>query len=146
MVFDWVTTWGNLPRWLGVASGGVTQFDGDLAKPSRFGDRLVEHFDPGGPVNALRYTVGALRPGHLWVAAGQVFDPASATADDVVMGIATFTVELLDEGCCTFTRIFQLIRPASMDPDVALPVTDPHESQLSVDRARDAMESEMTRH
>jgi hypothetical protein len=67
----------------------------------------------------LHYTVVALRPGHLWVAAGQVFDPASATADDVVMGIATFTVEPLDEGCCTFTRIFQLIRPASMDPDVA---------------------------
>ncbi len=110
-VFDWVTTWGNLPKWLPVTYG-VEMTRGTLNAPSKLGDVMVEIVNPATTSGINKqYTVVARIGGSLWVVAGQ--DIVDGKPNELVQYVATYAVTPVGADSCIFTRVFQTIWPKS---------------------------------
>jgi hypothetical protein len=104
-VYDWVTTWSNLPKWLPVAHR-VEVIRGRPGSPALLGDELFEQVNVDTPPKY--YTVVARVPGSLWTVAGQ--DAPGDVPDGRISWVATFVTTALDESTTLFCRQFQNIR------------------------------------
>lgn len=112
-VFDWVTTWGNLPKWLPVA-GGVEMKQGTLNAPAELGDVMLEIVNPATTSGINKqYTVVARIGGSLWVVAGQ--DIIDGKPNETVQYVTTYAVTPVGANSSIFTRVFQTIWPGSND-------------------------------
>jgi hypothetical protein len=142
-VFDWVTTWGNLHRWLPVAQE-VEALKGPLDKPSQLGDVLVELVDPARTNGVSKqYTVVAHVDGLLWTVAGQ--DLVDGKPNPRVQYVATFLVTPLQDGRSLFVRQFQLVRPDISNPAERRPVDDPEVIQRGLVNLKRAVEAALPR-
>lgn len=121
-VFDWVTTWANLPKWLPMASG-TEVLRGEQGRPAELGDELLETIFPELNEKPKHYTVVARVPGKLWTVVGRdVLD--DGTLAPRLHAIATFTTFDLGDGTTLFCRLFErLVGPA--EPAGPHPVEDP---------------------
>ncbi|TDV39258.1 polyketide cyclase/dehydrase/lipid transport protein [Paraburkholderia caballeronis] len=138
-VFDWVTTWGNLPRWLPVAHG-VAVVRGKLDAPSQLGDVLIENVNPANTSGiSKQYTVVAQIDGFLWTVAGQ--DVVNGKPGDRIQYVATFAVTPIGPDSCLFTRLFQTVRPDEVNPVERRAVDDPEIIQKGLVRLKSAVES-----
>ena len=87
-VFDWVTTWGNLPKWLPVTYG-VKTIRGAIDAPMKLGDVLVEVVNPANTTGVDKlYTVVARLDGSLVTLAGQ--DIVDGKPSDRIQYVATY--------------------------------------------------------
>ncbi|WP_030906735.1 SRPBCC family protein [Streptomyces sp. NRRL F-5126] len=121
-VYDWVTTWANLPKWLPMASDTEVR-RGTEGAPAELGDVLLENIRPELNEKPKLYTVVARVPGKLWTVVGRdvLEDGTPAWA---MHAIATFTTFDLGDGTTLFCRVFQrLIAPT--EPTGPHPVEDP---------------------
>lgn len=141
VVFDYVTTWGNLPKWLPVAKNVYVR-KGDLNAPARLGDVLCEgvHHEEGFSAAAARadkiYTVVLHIPGLLWGVAG-----VDDVGDPWVGKTATFITSPSADGKTLFCRVFQQIRKEGDDSEVRHPVLQPDVMQEGLERLRDLVEA-----
>ncbi|KAG8168380.1 hypothetical protein KVR01_001129 [Diaporthe batatas] len=131
VVFDYVTTWANLPKWLPVAKNVYVR-KGDLNAPARLGDVLCEgvRHEEGFSATATRadkiYTVVLHVPGLLWGVAG-----VDDVGDPWVGKTATFIT----------TPVFQQIRKEGDDSEVRHPVLQPEVMQKGLERLKDLVEN-----
>lgn len=145
VVYDYVTTWANLPKWLPVAKSVYVR-KGDPSAPAQLGDVLCEgvHPEAGFEAAATRadkiYTVVLRVPGVLWGVAG-----VDDVGDPWVGKTATFITTPCAGGRTLFCRVFQQIRK---EGDVGVdrhPVLQPEVMQKGLERLRDLVEAEYAR-
>jgi hypothetical protein len=150
-VFDWVTTWGNLPKWLPVTAEVRKVSGGPIDKPSHIGDVLIEVVPakvaaaPGQPAvdRLIQYTVVEQQDGFLWTVAGQnMIDGKPANKIEF---IATYTVKALPGGNTLFSREFHSIRPNEVNPVRRTPVDDPVLNQAGLEKLKSAIEVDLPR-
>ncbi|ONI88233.1 SRPBCC family protein [Actinosynnema sp. ALI-1.44] len=121
-VYDWVTTWSNLPKWLPMAIGTEVRH-GTEGVPAEMGDVLLETIQPELNEKPKLYTVVARVPGKLWTVVGRdVLDDGSLAP--AMHAIATFTTFDLGDGTTLFCRLFERLIPAA-EPPGPHPVEDP---------------------
>ncbi|MDT8913090.1 SRPBCC family protein [Amycolatopsis sp. PS_44_ISF1] len=122
-VYDWVTTWANLPKWLPMASGTEVR-RGTEGAPAELGDVLLETIAADLPDEKPKlYTVVARVPGKLWTVVGRdVLD--DGTPAPAMHAIATFTTFDLGDGRTLFCRLFERLVPPA-EPAGPHPVEDP---------------------
>ncbi|WP_158894187.1 SRPBCC family protein [Amycolatopsis anabasis] len=121
-VYDWVTTWSNLPKWLPMALGTEVQ-RGKEDAPAELGDVLLETIQPELKEKPKLYTVVARVPGKLWTVVGRdVLDDGSLAP--AMHAIATFTTFDLGDGTTLFCRLFERLIPDT-EPPGPHPVEDP---------------------
>lgn len=148
VVFDWVTTWSNLPKWLPVAMD-TEVLNGRPQSPSQLGDILWEAITPGSNPNTAKlipkhYTVVAHVPGHLWVAAGE---DGYITANGKKEGcgqikcVATFATFPQSKDSTLFTRSFVLFRDKSEEMGGRKPVVNAAVIQNGLERLKVSIES-----
>jgi hypothetical protein len=140
-VYDWVTTWSNLPKWLPVAQR-VEVLKGRHEAPALLGDELFEQANVDTPPK--HYTVVARVPGCLWTVAGQ--DAPGGTPDGRISWVATFITQALADGRTLFCRQFQNVRRQG---DVSIErhvVENPHSIQSCLESIKDAIETEVPKH
>jgi Polyketide cyclase / dehydrase and lipid transport len=148
-VFDWVTTWGNLPKWLPVASGVKRVSGGPIEKPSHLGDVFIAVVPPKVAAAAgfkaeefeLQYTVVEWVDGFLWTVAGQEMNDGKPS--DKIVSDATFGVQPRPDGSCVFSRLFQTIRPNVTNPAARRAVEDPATIQKGLEVLKEAIEREV---
>ncbi|GAA1033771.1 MULTISPECIES: SRPBCC family protein [Amycolatopsis] len=121
-VYDWVTTWSNLPKWLPMASGTEVR-RGTPDVPAELGDVLLENIVPDLNEKPKLYTVVARVPGKLWTVVGRdVLE--DGTPAPSMHAIATFTTFDLGDGTTLFCRLFERLIPPT-EPAGPHPVEDP---------------------
>jgi uncharacterized protein YndB with AHSA1/START domain len=122
VVYDWVTTWSNLPKWLPMASGTEVR-RGTEGVPAELGDVLLENIRPELNEKPKLYTVVARVPGKLWTVVGRdVLDNGELAPK--MHAIATFTTFDLGDGTTLFCRLFERLVPDT-EPAGPHPVEDP---------------------
>ena len=138
-VFDWVTTWVNVPMWLPVATG-VAVLHGDASKPSKLGDIVIERIDPSTTdgIDKL-YTVVAQIDGLLQTVAGGEF--VSGDSVDRIQYISTFAVKPISDREALLTRIFQTIRRGAENPAERAAVEDPQAMQRGMEHLKQVLEA-----
>ena len=138
-VFDWVTTWANVPKWLPVAKK-VSAIRGDLDKPSKLGDVVIETIDPTNTDGIdKQYTVVAQVDGFLQtVAGGDVVDGQSS---DRIQYVATFAVQPIDCHRCVLTRVFQSVRSNTVSSNERGAVENPAAIQKGLKHLKHVLES-----
>ena len=138
-VFDWVTTWGNVPKWLPVATS-VSATRGNVETPSKLGDVVLEKIDPTKTDGIdKQYTVVAQVDGLLQTVAGG--DSIGGRPSDRVQYISTFAVKPIDQRSCVLTRIFQAIRIDTVNPVERGAVEDPAVIQKGLEQLKKAIEN-----
>ncbi|MFI6042528.1 SRPBCC family protein [Nocardia sp. NPDC051321] len=121
VVYDWATTWSNLPKWLPFASGTEVR-RGTEGVPAELGNVLLEYIFPELNEKPKEYTVVARVPGKLWTVVGRdVLDDGTPAA--AMHAIATFTTFDLGDGTTLFCRLFQRLIPDT-EPHGPHPVED----------------------
>ncbi|WP_338769103.1 SRPBCC family protein [Nocardia vulneris] len=126
VVYDWATTWSNLPKWLPFASGTEVR-RGTEGVPAELGDVLLEYIFPELNEKPKEYTVVARVPGKLWTVVGRdILD--DGTPAPAMHAIATFTTFDLGDGTTLFCRVFQRLIPDT-EPPGPHPVEDPAQVQ-----------------
>jgi uncharacterized protein YndB with AHSA1/START domain len=121
-VYDWVTTWSNLQKWLPMALGTEVQ-RGTEGVPAQLGDVLLETIQPELNEKPKLYTVVARVPEKLWTVVGRdVLDDGSLAP--AMHAIATFTTFDLGDGTTLFCRLFERLIPDT-EPPGPHPVEDP---------------------
>ncbi len=137
-VFNWVTTWSNVPKWLPVATS-VSVTVGDVGKPSKLGDVVIEKIDPNKTDGIdKQYTVVAQVDGLLQTVAGG--DVINGQACGRSQYVATFAVKPIDERSCILTRIFQAIRVDAVNPSAREAVEDPEVIQKGLEHSKGVLE------
>lgn len=147
-VFDWVTNWANLAKWLPVAHS-TRVVKGKENAPSQLGDVLweditgdaVRHERPRTP---KYYTVVAHIPGFLWTVAGQdgyLDNSGKERGDGRIKWVAVFTTFPLEGGKTLYSRVFQQIRDEDDKSGERLAVLDPAVIQKGLERLKAAVEA-----
>ena len=139
VVYDWVTTWSNLPKWLPVAHR-TDVVKGRAGMPALFGDQLLEQVNVNH--SPKHYTVVARIPGSLWTVAGQ--DAPNDLPDGRISWVATFMTIALSDRATLFCRQFQSIRAQSDLSRERYAVEDPQIIQESLHRLKEKVELELT--
>ncbi|WP_156397318.1 MULTISPECIES: hypothetical protein [unclassified Sphingomonas] len=148
-VFDWVTTWGNISKWLAVADEAELIRGGPIEKPSRIGDVLLEYVPPkygntSSNEPSMRktyaYTVVVLVEGLLWIAAGQSWE--NGVAGEKIRFVQIFSTKSLSETRTLFSRTFHFIKDEVVNPVQRYPVDDPELMQESLKRLKAVLEAE----
>lgn len=148
VVFDWVTNWANLNKWLPVAHS-TKVLNGQENAPSQLGDVLWEdvkaNIDHLSPVPIPKYyTVVAHVPGFLWSVAGEdgVRDSSgNEKGDGKIKWVAVFTTFPLEDGKTLYCREFQQIRDADDKGDGRKKVLDSATIQKGLERLKAAVEA-----
>lgn len=141
VVFEYVTTWGNLPKWLPVAKHVYVR-KGELNAPAKLGDVLCEgvHHEEGFSAAATRadkiYTVVLHVSGFLWGVAG-----VDDIGDPWVGKTATFITTPYADGKTLFCRVFQQIRKEGDDSEDMHPVLRPEVMQTGLERLKALVEA-----
>lgn len=142
VVYDYATTWTNLPNWLPVAKTVYVQ-EGDHNSPAKLGDVLGEavHQETDFVAAATKadkiYTVVVRVPGLLWTIAG-----VDDVGDPWVGKTVTFVTASLSDGTTLFTRVFQQVRKEGDDAAARHPVLQPQVMQKGLERLKELVESE----
>lgn len=141
VVFEYATTWANLPKWLPVAKSVYVR-KGDPTAPAQLGDVLCEgvHHEEGFSAAATRadkiYTVVLLVPNVLWGVAG-----VDDVGDPWVGKTATFITTPCEDGRTLFCRVFQQIRKEGDNSEDRHPVLQPEVIQKGLERLKDLIET-----
>jgi hypothetical protein len=134
-VYDWMTTWSNLSKWLPVARA-VEVLKGLPDSPALLGDELFEQVNVDTPPK--HYTVVARIPGTLWTVAGQ--DAPNGTPDGRISWVATFVTQARGFGRTLFCRQFQSIRRDGDDSMERHAVENPGIIQSSLESLKHVIE------
>jgi hypothetical protein len=137
-VYDWVTTWSNLCKWLPVARA-VEVLKGQPNSPALLGDELFEHLNVHVPPK--HYTGVARIPGTLWTVAGQ--DAPDGTPDGRLSWVATFVTQARGFARTLFCRQFQSIRREGDGSIERHAVENPRIIQSSLESLKHKIESEL---
>jgi len=137
-VYDWVTTWSNLPKWLPVAHR-VEVLKGQHGAPALLGDELFEHVNVDTPPK--HYTVVVRVPGVLWTVAGR--DAPGDTPDDRIAWVATFIAQARGYRSTLFCRQFQSIRRDNDSSIERHAVERPRIIQASLEVLKQTIEAEL---
>jgi hypothetical protein len=140
IVYDWVTTWSNLPKWLPVALR-VEVLKGQHDVPALLGDELLEQVNVSTPPK--HYTVVARVPGLLWTVAGQ--DAPGGVPDGRISWVATFITQALEDRDTLFCRQFHSIRRQGDVSTERHAVENPQIIQSGLELIKHAIEAELAR-
>ncbi|KAF2167544.1 hypothetical protein M409DRAFT_22350 [Zasmidium cellare ATCC 36951] len=132
-VFDYVTTWANLPKWLPVSEVAKV-WKGNEDAPAEMGDVLYEEIKDKTRSPKV-YTVVVLILGLLWVVSG------IDEGETVVKRTVTFLTAPPDDGRTFFSRVFQDVRQYGPDLDsTRLSVMQPAAIQPGLKRLKALVE------
>jgi hypothetical protein len=137
-VYDWVTTWSNLPKWLPVAHR-VEVFKGQQDGPALLGDELYEQVNVNSPPKL--YIVVARVPGSFWTVAGQ--DVMGGTPDGRISWVSTFITQAQGDRSTLLCRQFQNIRRHGDISTGRHAVENPHIIQTGLELLKQRIEAEL---
>ncbi|MFJ7949701.1 SRPBCC family protein [Streptomyces sp. NPDC096354] len=139
VVYDWVTTWSNLPKWLPVADRVEVRRGADNI-PAALGDELFVQIK-SGPVPKI-YTVVTRLPGKMWTVAAQ--NVVGGEREPRISWVAMFTTFDLGNGATLFSRLFQSIRSDDNSTERGA-VEDPAVIQAGLELLKERIEAETPR-